>query len=130
MTRINVVPPEELCNKHLFAEWRELPRIYTAVNKKDGIVDFTKIPSKYVLGTGHVLFFYDKIKYLEKRYFDLTIELTKRGYNLSFFREFEFTFPLERFAKIYNDYTPTQEAIELNRARIKDRMPSNPKWRI
>jgi len=33
MTRINLVPPEELCDQHLLAELRELPRIPNAVLK-------------------------------------------------------------------------------------------------
>lgn len=33
MTRINVVPVSELVDKHLVAEYRELPRIYKAAQK-------------------------------------------------------------------------------------------------
>ena len=33
MTRINLVPPEELCDQHLLAEHRELTRIPNAVAK-------------------------------------------------------------------------------------------------
>lgn len=29
MTRINVVDPRDLTDEHLFAEWRELPRVFT-----------------------------------------------------------------------------------------------------
>lgn len=31
MTRINLIPPEELCDQHLLAEHRELTRIPNAV---------------------------------------------------------------------------------------------------
>lgn len=31
MTRINVVPPSELCDQHLLAEFRELTRIPNGV---------------------------------------------------------------------------------------------------
>ncbi|MBP7000765.1 pyrimidine dimer DNA glycosylase/endonuclease V [Amaricoccus sp.] len=31
MTRINVVPPEELSRAHLVAEYRELPRVFGMV---------------------------------------------------------------------------------------------------
>lgn len=33
MTRINVVPVTELTDKHLLAEYRELPRIFGASKK-------------------------------------------------------------------------------------------------
>lgn len=48
MTRINLVPVEELADQHLLAEYRELPR---CLNKP------TRSPSDfpvYVLGKGHV----------------------------------------------------------------------------
>ena len=61
MTRINVVPPAELCNKHLLAEYRELPRVFGLAKPVDDA------PSAYVLGKGHVRFFYDKLGYLAKR---------------------------------------------------------------
>ena len=32
--------------------------------------------------------------------------------------------------KWYNDYTPTSCAMELNRQRILDRMPKEPKWKV
>ena len=31
MTRINLIPPKELCDQHLLAEFRELTRIPNAV---------------------------------------------------------------------------------------------------
>ena len=31
MTRINTMPPEHLTDQHLFAEYRELPRIFALV---------------------------------------------------------------------------------------------------
>lgn len=85
MTRINLVDPAVLTNQHLLAEWRELPRIFTAVRKlldKGCTVDQVNIPPKYKLGTGHVRFFYNKLLYLYGRWQKLTFELQKRDYNL------------------------------------------------
>ena len=39
MTRINVIPPEELCDQHLMAEYREL--VHRGVNVKEMIWDCT-----------------------------------------------------------------------------------------
>lgn len=55
MTRINCVPVEELTDKHLLAEYRELPRIFNLARAVEDA------PTEYVLGTGHMKFFYDKL---------------------------------------------------------------------
>ena len=54
MTRINLVPPEELCDQHLLAEHRELTRIPNAVAK--GKFHLKGQPTEYKLGEGHVRF--------------------------------------------------------------------------
>ena len=78
----------------------------------------SEIPSQYVLGTGHVKYFYDKMKFLETRFTQLVNEMIRRGYNPQYidsgiFRDVPVGF--------YKDYTPTLEAIELNQQRIKER---------
>ena len=114
MTRINVVPVEELCNKHLFAEWRELPRMGSFARR---CADNQR-PSDYVLGPGHMKFFIDKGMFLERRHAELTAECLKRGYRLTL---------LDRFTMPqywgYRDYVPTANALALNRQRIFERMP-------
>lgn len=121
MTRINVVDPKELSRQHLVAEYREITRLpgnlNAWLNRKSKPPCFSEIPSEYKLGAGHVKFFFDKFKYLESRFEALVSEMLARGYN-----------PTHRDSSIfkvdnlyYNDYTPTKEAIEINRARIKER---------
>ena len=131
MTRINVVPVKELCNKHLFAEWREMPRLVknlqASLNRKTKPFRSSEIPAEYVLGKGHVKFFFDKFEYLHKRHIEITKELLNRGYSLGKTDSDVF---LEVDKNWYNDYTPTLAAVELNRGRILDRMPKEPKWRI
>ena len=48
MTRINLVPPAELCDQHLLAEHRELTRIPNAVAK--GKYHLKGQPAEYKLG--------------------------------------------------------------------------------
>ena len=71
MTRVNIIPVEELHDQHLIAEYRELTMVPAALNRtlksKKGL-DKTKIPENYTLNQGHVYFFYNKGKYLDKRY--------------------------------------------------------------
>lgn len=123
MTRINVVPVEELCNQHLFAEWREMPRVVSYLKKAKN----KDIPPKYVLGQGHVRFFYDKFFWLYKRHRQLTMELINRGYKLSCTDSDIFLVVDE---ENFKDWNPTQDDMVLNRMRLLDRMPDKPLWRV
>ena len=114
MTRINLVPPSELCDKHLLAEYRELPRVFKLARAD------ADIPPAYVLGTGHVTFFYDKLAYLVRRQMALVAECKRRGFNIAF--DADDLVGANKNAKLYGDYEPTQQALALNRARIAERM--------
>lgn len=121
MTRINVVPVQELCDKHLLAEFRELTRIPNAVAR--GRFSMDGQPKEYILGTGHVKFFYDKMKFLHMRYIELLTECLYRGFKV------KSIWPDDLLGcNIWNDYKLTQYAIDINRNRITDRMPNNAKW--
>lgn len=130
MTRINVVPVHELCNKHLFAEWREMPRVVSSLNKslnrKSKSFDMSEIPPEYVLGKGHVKFFFDKMEYLHNRHIELTKELLNRGYKLSTTDSSIFSTVDKKW---YNNYTPKSNDLIINRERIKIRLPKTPIWR-
>jgi deoxyribonuclease (pyrimidine dimer) len=127
MTRINVVPVKELCNQHLFAEWREMPRLVGNLNKSlSRQVPFSmeEIPDAYLLGQGHVKFFYNKFAWLYNRHREITEVLLAKGYNIQadseIFRSVE--------PKWFNDWVPTEDALRLNRQRINEKMPHTPKW--
>lgn len=118
MTRINCIPVTELTDKHLVAEYRELPRVFKLARmpRKN-----EQIPELYTLGTGHVKFFYDKLDYCYKRQHQLYDEMKRRG--------FKPTFPPERLllehhnkVKLWGPWEPTPEAMEINRQRIKERL--------
>lgn len=121
MTRINVVPVTELADKHLLAEYRELPRIFGASKKwheRGGRV--RDLPMTYRLGTGHVLFFYDKLLYCFARQRALVNECRKRGFNV----KHEPTKDLIDWAPYYllGSYLPTRAALRINRERIATRL--------
>jgi len=125
MTRINLVPPRELCDKHLIAEWRELVRIPRNLIK--GKCKIESIPEQYTLGEGHVKFFYNKLAFLKTRYNALFMECKRRGFNVHYF------FPNQKDLSIlppelFGCYEPTEQALELNRHRIAERMPRNAKF--
>lgn len=121
MTRINVVPVDELTDKHLLAEYRELPRIYKAAKKFYDNGEKGNVPIEYVLGTGHMKFFYYRLEYIHKRHLALIGEMKKRGFHTSFDGSIPEGIDLpERFWK---DYVPTDSALKINRERIQSRMP-------
>lgn len=113
MTRINCVPPSELVDLHLLAEYRELPRVFNLA------VPSVDIPKKYVLGTGHVRFFYNKLQFLYDRQWDIYKEMRRRGMNPR--HHPDGLLGLGPRA-CWGDWEPTQEAIVLNRMRIKERL--------
>lgn len=123
MTRINVVPVDELTDKHLVAEYRELPRIFALVkNRQDkGETSATlNNPNAYTLGKGHVLFFYDKLYYLIDRYQELCNEMRTRGFTVNFPDVPDFVWSLDK--DWLGEYEPTEDALGINRARIKERL--------
>jgi deoxyribonuclease (pyrimidine dimer) len=117
MTRINTVSPEFLTDKWLLAEYRELPRV-SALAKK------TRAPEKYVLGTGHVTFFYDKGLFLQKRFHSIVDELCKRGYNINFS---EYRLHPDG---LNLDWIPDLESIQTNASRLLEKFDLGQKHSI
>lgn len=120
MTRINCIPPAELVNKHLLAEYRELPRIFTLARRA------SDAPKHYVLGTGHMKFFFDKLLYLVKRQAEIIKELNKRGINTNYVAENLLAHQKCLGGNIpdqlWNDWEPDEAAMAINRARIQERL--------
>lgn len=129
MTRINIVSPSQLIDSHLMAEYRELPRIFTAVKKlqeKNNYPCDIEISVKYVLGAGHCKFFYNKLEWLCNRYNCIFEELLKRGFNLNAELYHSISNDAKKIDSIwFNDYSPSQEDIYLNMARICKRSNLN-----
>ena len=123
MTRINVIPPKELVNKHLLAEYREFPRIfgYSKSLQDKGITpDKVQISKEYILGKGHVKFFSDKGAFLVKRQREIIKELVERGYNIKH-TDVDSLFDGLNIEWM-KDYTPTQNDMIVNKKRIDDRL--------
>jgi len=99
MTRINSgIRPIQLIDAHLFAEYRELKRIPNTI--KSGRAIIKDIPKQFTLGTGHVKWFYPRLKYLHKRSDELYQELIKRGYNVEDYSSCFENLP----SHLYNDW--------------------------
>ena len=120
MTRVNLVPPSELSRLHLIAEYHEIPRIFGLVRKaieRGEKPDDKRNPKEYVLGPGHCRFFYPLLGWLRHRQTSLIFEMNMRGYKPLYDAD-----DLDGISIDWQGwYTPTEEAIALNRARIKER---------
>lgn len=128
MSRVNLIPVEELFDQHLMAEFREISHIGKALQrslKRKKPFTKTEIPKVYTLNEGHVKFFYDKGKFLDNRFTEIKKELLKRGYNINKDKDFNREdFPRE----FYNDWQPTEQEIEINKERIDLRISQKPKF--
>lgn len=119
MTRINCVPVEELSVKHLVAEYRELPRVFRLAREAIERGDKGNPPPDYVLGKGHVWFFYSRCGYLYKRQKQLYAEMVRRGYSPNFKPTRELLKGIPSSWRL--DWVPTPRALALNRQRIIER---------
>ena len=115
MTRINVIPAEELWDQHLLAEHREIKRIPNCIKKWK--YNMSWIPSEYTMWTWHVKFFYDKLFFLMERYWELYNECRKRWFKVTNYWEAFFDLPSE----FMWEYKPTDEAIDINKKRLQEK---------
>jgi hypothetical protein len=122
MTRINVgVEPSELCDQHLIAEYRELPRLWNFQSK-------SKPPSNFKLGTGHVLWCVQYQGMLADRYVAIVQEMKARGFSVSY--------PEPPPGKI-NGRRPSLQAIQDARPIVLERLETKyktmkklPRWTL
>lgn len=129
MTRINLISPTHLTQRHLSAEYKEITHflwcIKRRVDNRQGLAD---IPKKYTLNKGHCLFFYDKGKYISDRLCALKDEILSRQgtLNIELFhtrrQKILDTYPDEW----YNDYQPDEHAFSLVIRRIGTRIEQKP----
>jgi len=114
------VPVEELTDSHILAEHRELTRIPNNIVR--GKYSLSGVPSEYVLGAGHVKFFYNRLAFLKRRYDALHNECLERGFNV------QYRFPEGLPMELMGDYTPTEHALRINRERIIARWPKKARY--
>lgn len=123
MTRVNVVPVQELTREHLVAEYKEIMRlpknIEKSLNRKSKPFSKDEIPQEYTMGQGHVKFFYNKMEWVKQRFEQLVQEMNRRGYTTNFTDSSMF----DRCPKTwFNNYQPDEKAMSVNRARIEERL--------
>lgn len=123
MTRINLLEPALLSDKHLLAEYRELPRIFTLAYNAYMRGESYDTSASYVLGPGHVKFFYGKLGWLKERFRLLTVEMKFRGWSPSYD-----DVPIEYYLICHtwqNDWSPTESDIAISLSRLRERNPEH-----
>jgi len=102
MTRINAnINPADLIDQHLIAEYREIIRIPNTILKK-GFNSNREYPKEFRLGPGHVLYFYDKIKFLHIRFLNIKTEMDRRNI-VNNIDDIMFIDMYENYPNLYND---------------------------
>ena len=111
MTRINLIHPRSLTDQHLIAEYREIVRLKRPID-----AGWTgELPNGYVLGAGHVRFFYDKEGWLWDRFESLKHAMEMRAYAVNL---------PNVFSKYECSWEPSRDEIMLNVERIVERVMS------
>lgn len=128
MTRVNCVPVEMLSNKHLVAEWYELPRVITLAENRCRKLDWEgvlrKVPVSYRMGTGHMQFFVDKLQWVTHRLHALYKEQRKRGFNPDPLKLQEYSIrALDVPVALYGDWEPKYPDMRVNLNRLIERDP-------
>lgn len=138
MTRINLIPVEQLTDQHLFAEFREIKMVPKALGRTirslqrrglpvvPGVLE--RVLPAYTLGQGHVSFFYDKGAFLAYRYELLRIELTLRRVRFNPLAVLDPDGVFEQYPELNGHYHAPPEAVAASRARIDLRISQKPQW--
>ena len=120
MTRINLVPVEELSDQHLIAEYRELPRCI----KQN--IDISDAPEKYCLGKGHMKWAKKHTGFILDRYYEICNEMKYRGFKVNYPWEDLAYYAMQHCGdEIYNMYTPDEKAIAISKERLITKIADN-----
>lgn len=133
MTRINLIPAKLLLDQHLWAELREIPKVGKLAQvfyKKWKCGPFARDwPKDYTLGTGHLMFFYDKGMFIVERNEQLLEEAKSRGLTLSGRTEEDlYYYWSELDSVMFKSYTPTKQAMNQSVFRVMEKVSQKPFW--
>lgn len=124
MTRVNLIDPEMLTDQHLIAERVELTMALSSARRSLNSRSGLRIGERYTLGSGHVIFFHNKIGYLKDRFYQLEDEMRNRGMVP------KSPWPDDSWVRddMWGGYIPTVEAIKEVKERIRSRILQKPEW--
>jgi deoxyribonuclease (pyrimidine dimer) len=120
MVRINLIKPKYLADQHLIAEYNEILMLFGYVKKYPKC---TNIPSNYLLGSGHITFFKNKLLYLKKRHDMIKNEMRRRGFAP------KKTIDLSIFSRnLIKDWKPDEMDKKIIRNRIIEKLKTKPNF--
>lgn len=121
MTRVNLIPVEELADQHLIREYQELPQPLKRKVNIEGDYCF------YRLNKGHVKWIKTNWKFCFERHKELCKEMKFRGFKVN-----HPTSELEPYIKTLKPlsyvYKPSSEEINISRQRIIEKISLKPDW--
>lgn len=120
MVRVNIINPRMLADQHLIAEYLEIMMLVGHVKKHENI---NYIPEKYKLGTGHINFFKNKLKYLKERHELIKNEMRKRNFKARKTINFK---GIDK--KLINNWKPQKNDFKVIINRIICKISQKPKW--
>lgn len=118
MTRINVVPVQELSDQWLIAEYRELPRVLK------GKISIDNAPDRYVLGKGHMKWARKYAFFTNKRMNEIVNEMHYRGFKTNF--SADLSIYIKNDIKL--DYKPDSKDLQLNKERLISKYHKKPNF--
>lgn len=124
MTRINCIPVQELTDKHLIAEWKEiqrLPKLVLKAQERGEKASDPRFNGEYTMGKGHVVFFYNKMFYVFNRLVEIRGEMIDRGFSPKYPQWLGGSLA-DICYSWYQDWKPTEKDININRQRIEERL--------
>lgn len=120
MVRINIVKPNILTDQHLIAEYNEILMLLGHVKK---VPTIKNIPEKYCLGKGHINFFKNKLKYLQKRHEQIKKEMKNRKYKP------KISIKLNEYKKeLQNNWKPQKNDEKIIKKRIIEKLKKKPEF--
>lgn len=120
MTRVNVgIPPAQLPTKLLIAEHREIKRLPNHLRKYG--FNYEKLPPKFTLGSGHVIFMLSKGRYTYKRYIQLHKECLKRGFKVGYYGLAWSIYGSIKYMHLFKDFKPSKRDKQIILKRFKER---------
>ena len=123
MTRINLVPVEELSDQHLISEYRELPRVI----KQD--INIKNAPNRYTLGKGHMKWAKAHSLFTLNRYMELCNEMAYRGFKVNHDSDKLYRIWLRQGSpETDNTYNPDGKDILVSRNRLIEKFWLKPEF--
>ena len=120
------VDPQYLTDQWLIAEQVELLMV-AGYLKRVNFQPKSPIPKKMAMGTGYILFWVDKMTYLERRLDEVKVEVANRGFKVMKKEISDYSIPLS----FYNDWQPSQEDTDILRERLVWKLDNKPNiWRF